>query len=60
MKIPNFIKNLFKKNNDPEKSLEKALAKGFIDPEECLRLKRDRAIADYEGYCEIQKIKKKK
>lgn len=62
MKISGFFKSFFKKKTlkNPKKSLKQALELGMITAEEFLRLTKDRAVDDYENFCEVQQIKPKK
>jgi len=61
-----FLKKLFKRKKnipdfkDDEEKLNYALKKGFLRAEEFLRLRKDRAIDDYESYCKAQNLKIKK
>lgn len=60
MGLIDFIKSFFPKRKPPsEEKLKEAKRKELLTGEEFFRLKRDRAIKEYNDYCDKEEIKKK-
>jgi len=61
MKLPEFLKNLIRKRENPNSNLtlENCVERGLLTKEEMLRLKKDRATKEWEDEIAGLKVKKK-